>query len=442
MKSIKLSYDLQASGVSRQELDVLAQRLQPAVQKIKAAIGTGYETDYASVNLSADHQMIDDIQTLVAQKRQQINPTVLVVIGIGGSNLGTLAVHEALNSTLYNEFTTTTKIYFVDTVDTDYTSRVLQLVESILQQEQQVLVNVVTKSGTTTETIVNFHLFFALLKKYRPQKYADYVVVTSDHLSPLLSIAKQENMAMLAVPEKVGGRYSVLSPVGLFPLGMIGIDIGQLCAGALHMLDTCVQNGSDNNPAALSAAVVYAQYQKGCIIHDTFLFSRDMRAIGDWYRQLVGESLGKKNDRDGNIVQVGITPTTSIGTNDLHSVTQLYLGGPRDKFTTFVTIAKNKQELFVPKIKQFEKLVSSIQSRSVASIMDAIVQGVYRAYQKESRPFVSIILPEKSPFYIGQLLQMKMIEVMYLGHLLNINPFDQPQVELYKKETRTILAGS
>ncbi|MFC1845573.1 hypothetical protein ACFLX2_00420 [Candidatus Dependentiae bacterium] len=441
MKSITLTYCPTSSGVPLQEVEQLGQRLKPEIERTKEAQGQEYATDYASLHLSADQQMIEGVIKLIAQKRADLNPTMLVVVGIGGSSLGTIAVHEARNGLFYNQTSQKTKIYFVDTVDADYTRSVLALAQQEFEKGDSVLVNVVTKSGTTTETVVNAQLFLQLLQKHRPKDFRDRIVVTTDRDSKLWQYAQQEQLDALEIPKKVGGRYSVFSPVGLFPLGFVGIDIKELLRGAQRMVEEGIAQDVMKNPAALSAAVVYGQLKKGSTIHDTFIFSRQMRAVGDWYRQLVGESLGKRTDRDGKVVYAGITPTTSIGTNDLHSVAQLYLGGPRDKFATFVTVGSQDEKLAVPHFEQFDAMVPYVQGKTVASIMDAIAHGVRRAYRADDRPFISIALPQRSAFYLGQFLQMKMLEVIYLGFLMNVNPFDQPAVERYKKETRKILAS-
>jgi glucose-6-phosphate isomerase len=411
--------------ITHDEIIVAAQKLREEIERVARARTLLYETEYAAINLPYDAELIEHVK-IVAQKKQTLNPTVMVVIGIGGSNLGTMAVHEAVKGKLYNE-TANMKVYYADTVDADYISEIKQHVEFELTKGNNVLLNVISKSGTTTETVANFELFLDLLKKARPHDYQQYVVVTTDEGSALWNYAVDNAMTCFAIPNAVGGRYSVLSAVGLFPLCMLGIDIDALCEGARTVTDVCIAHDVEKNVAALSAIILYEQYKKGVTIHDTFLFSVSCEGIGKWYRQLTGESIGKAYDRDGKRVNVGITPTVSIGSVDLHSVAQLYLGGPYDKYTTFISFEKNDTDL-------------AISHRSFSNIMDAILKGTKIAYHADKRPFSSFILPEKSEFYIGQLLQIKMIEMMYLGYLLDVNPFDQPQVELYKKETRKILA--
>jgi glucose-6-phosphate isomerase len=266
-------------------------------------------------------------------------------------------------------------------------------------------------------------------------------VVTTDKDSKFWNFAQQKEFNVLEIPKKVGGRFSVFSSVGLFPLGMLGINIEQLINGAQLMKEKCLSHDLNHNPAALSASLIYQHKVNGKHIHDLFLFSTDLESIGKWYRQLMGESIGKEFNNKQNQVFEGITPTVSIGSIDLHSMAQLYLGGPYDKFTTFVRVKSRKEKITIPNNVDYSRLVTGIQGKSLHNIMDAILLGVQRAFQKGKRPFVEIVLPNKSEFYVGQLLQMKMMEMMYLGYLLDVNPFDQPNVESYKIETKKILGN-
>jgi glucose-6-phosphate isomerase len=440
MNSLVLAYDPRSSGVAESELALYERKLAPEIERLAHDRSTRYTTEYSSINVPHDTAMCEHIKQLIQRKKEELNIKVVVVIGIGGSSLGALAVHEALQGVLYNERQPAIKLFFVDSVDSDYVQGVIECIQHECSRGADVLVNVVTKSGTTTETIVNFQIFVALVRKYWPQEWRKRIVVTTDNDSPLYHYAQQERLDTLIVPQLVGGRYSVFSAVGLFPLGCVGIDIDELVAGAQGMVEECVSWSLKRNMAALSAALIHAQFQSGCVIHDTFIFSHDLYACGQWYRQLMGESLGKELDRSGVAVHTGITPTVSLGSNDLHSVTQLYLAGPRDKFTTFVKVAQDTISLSVPYDEQLNGIVHHVQGKTMTEIMDAVFRGVENAYRVVNRPFVTIELPHKSAFFVGQFLQMKMMEMMYLGFLLNVNPFDQPHVELYKKETRAILA--
>ncbi len=436
MNNIIFSYK-KSCGIEFSELHALAleknieaERLHLAdlVQKKKC-----YQTSYASLEVPFDEVLQQRVLEVVTQKKE-LKPTILVVVGIGGSSLGAKAIHQAIFGRLRIKKTSDVPVlYFAETVDADRMFAILSALEQELAVGNNVLINVVTKSGTTTETVANFQVILELLKKYRPCDYAELVVVTTDKDSPLWNFAQQEKFTCLEIPKMVGGRYSVFSPVGLFPLVMTGVDIEKLCAGARSMVTHCLHADMQNNPAMMSALIQYYHYQRGVSINDLFLFSVDLEAVGKWYRQLMAESIGKEFDKQGKQVLMGITPTISLGSIDLHSVAQLYLGGPRDKCTTFVTVEKNAHTITVP------DGVAGLAGRSFSDIMYALAEGTKEAYLKNNRPFVSVILPEKNEFYLGQFLQFKMIEMMYLGHVCNVNPFDQPNVELYKREAQRLL---
>ncbi|MBN1549360.1 hypothetical protein JW872_01730 [Candidatus Babeliales bacterium] len=437
MKTIRCSYRV-SSCLKEEDFSATARCLQQERDRIGSTYQQmRYDDDRASVVVIQDKRILRDVQRVIAEKKC-LEPRAMIVIGIGGSNLGTLAVHQALHGALYNERHPAMQVYFADTVDSDSLSCQIAIVQEILAVGDNVLLNVVTKSGATTETIACFELFLGVLKEYRPKNYHEYIVVTSDADSQLAQFAYQEQMTVLDIPEKIGGRYSVFTAVGLFPLGMLGVDLEELLAGARAGLQTCVQESLDDNPALASAVVKYLVSKHGVVISDFFTFSKDLAGIGLWYRQLMGESLGKTRD---NGTVVGMTPTVSIGSIDLHSVGQLYLGGPKDKITTFLAVAHNKTKLEVPTIPDLDRCVSNIQGVSVSFLMEAIISGVQTAYTKHHRPCMSLMLPEKTEYWIGYLMQMYMVEMMFLGVLFEVNPFDQPHVELYKKETRILLSG-
>ncbi len=484
LKRILFNY-LDSCLVQKQDIEKNLEILKSESLKISQVLNllnsdkkTNYDSEYASLNLPRDKELREAVNKLVEQKKL-LSPKVLVIIGIGGSNLGTQAVFQAIYGLYSNQYyrdTSALKVYFADTIEPSYTSSILKLVEQELISGNNIILNVISKSGTTTETVANFALFLDLLKKYKPENYKDYIVATTDKNSKLWDLAQKEKFSLLEIPKNVGGRYSVLSAVGLFPLKLIDIDTESLCQGAQDMLDICfnpdsVKNSVDNNPA-ISAAILFEHYKnhKNKInIHDSFIFLPNLFALGQWYRQLVGESLGKQLDLSGKEVFVGITPTVSVGSTDLHSVAQLYLGGPYDKFTSFISVGcfclnkvdfsparpecssmlckseKNVSrdqaglDINIPDLPELNKLVPEIQNKSVGDILGAIFTGTCNAYKNSGRPYVSIIFPEISEYYLGQFLQFKMLEVIYLAKLLNINPFDQPQVELYKVETRKLL---
>lgn len=411
--------------------------LSNTIENIELSIENQYESPYASLYCSFDKNLIKTVKNLVEIKKK-LQPTVLIVVGIGGSSLGTKAIQEAVLGRYYNASNPPLKIYFAQTVDADKTATIIDVMRSEFVKHNAVLITVVTKSGTTTETIANFQVLLHLLKTEYPETYHEHVVVITDEGSVLWKLSEQEKFSLLKIPKLVGGRYSVFSAVGLFPLAMIGINIEKLHEGAQKALSTCLQKNILKNPAALSALFQHIHYKNNYTISDMFLFSLDLEGVGQWYRQLMGESIGKEIDIHGKKIMAGITPTVSLGSIDLHSVAQLYLGGPHDKITTFVTVHKTKTDIVLPDNEP--SLLPYLSGKSFSTIMNAIIDGTKTAYLKHNRPFCSLELPEKNEYYVAQLMQMKMLEMMYLGHLMEVNPFDQPNVELYKTETHRILS--
>jgi glucose-6-phosphate isomerase len=215
------------------------------------------------------------------------------------------------------------------------------------------------------------------------------------------------------------------------------INIDQLQKGAKLAVSDCVSKDLNKNKAMISAISIYLHSQKGKNIHNTFLFNPELESLGKWYRQLMAESIGKRKNSKGKIVRAGITPIVSIGSTDLHSMAQLYFGGPNDKFTNIV-FAKQKNGVKISNL-EFGGLAEGIENKSFENIMRAIVGGVKAAYEKNKLPFIDIALNEISEKSLGYYLQFRMIEIMYLARLLQVNAFDQPNVEDYKKETRKLL---
>ena len=431
------SLDITNAGLDRKTLQSYAQRMTGEAKALEKATKTAYQDDRCSINLPVDKQILKQTKAL-AKKHQ--NADAIVVCGIGGSNLGTMAVQEAMLGKLHNQSGKRPAVFYADTVDTFALTDLLAILTRRLKKGKSVIINGVSKSGGTTETTANFEILVDLLKKH-DKNYADHVVVTTDEGSPFWKLANAKGFHHLAIPKKVGGRYSVFSAVGQYPLRVMGINVDELLKGAADMQQACLEPDIMKNPAMQHAALLHHHASHGKAIADLFLFATDLESIGKWYRQLMGESIGKEwNASHTKQVFAGITPTVSIGSTDLHSMAQLYLGGPKDKFTSFVTV-ESANGLRVPPDAAYETLVLHIQGVKLPSIMDAIFQGVSIAYQKGVRPSCHILLHGKTAYQIGALLQMHMIEMIHLGKLMDVNSFDQPNVEAYKIETKTILSG-
>ncbi len=399
-----------------------------------------FDSPESSLCLPDDSETLKTVQGMVkAFKRPELK--VVLVIGIGGSNLGTKAVYDACGGAFDSlEMERTPKLLFADTCDPALITKIGDMLKSLITKPEQLVINLISKSGGTTESIVNAEILIQLLQKKFPE-ILQRVVVTTDKESKLWNAALALGISVLEIPKKVGGRYSALSAVGLFPLALVNLDVKSLLKGATDMREICLEKNLKKNPAAISALVLHGEYEQGKTIHDTFMFTPSLESLGKWYRQLLGESIGKETDINGNVVHVGITPTVSVGSTDLHSVGQLYLGGPRHSVTTFVWAEKVVKDPIIPKKLLFGGLVDGIQGLRVSQVFQAIRQGTMAAYAKQDLPCMSIALADSSAYELGAFLQFKMMEVMYLGSLFNVNAFDQPNVEAYKTETRRILGS-
>ncbi|MBI4136656.1 hypothetical protein HY469_01185 [Candidatus Roizmanbacteria bacterium] len=424
---------LETSGITDQEIEKEGQRLVSYVDRLKSIIlQGGYDEPEASINLPADKTLVTASQTLA---RQMHTPhlTVIFVIGIGGSNLGTKAIYDALIGHFSAiETANFPRMIFLDTINPSYISQLKAYVTKQALEPEQYVINVITKSGSTTETVINLELLLTML----PEGISR-LVVTTDESSPLDQISQSKQLPTLHVPRQVGGRFSIFSPVGLFPLSLAGIHTKTLVEGAFEAREKSVSEEILRNPAAISAIILYLQAQKGHVVNDNFFFNAELESFGKWYRQLMGESIGKNG--------TGILPTVSIGSTDLHSMVQLYLGGPRNIYTTFYWTARNtyrtEPEPVVPDSPVFTGLVSDIQQKNASTVLSIILQGTQRAYRKNNLPFTDLYLDDISEFSLGKLMQFKMIEMMYLGQLWGINTFNQANVEDYKDETRRILSS-
>lgn len=393
-------------------------------------------SEYAFLQVPYLDDYIENIYNLY-KKKKLVKPKLFVVIGIGGSNLGAEAVQEAILGNFFNEISDF-KIYYADTVDVDSISDILKIVEAHLILGSEIILNVISKSGKTTETIANFQIFLALLQKYK-KNYKDFVVVTTDKGSGLYNYAMDNQFDILEIPKLVGGRYSVFTAVGIFPLMFLSIDIKQLLGGAKKATEDFFESESDKNTPILRAALLALIYNKNIIIHDLFVFSKNLQMYSYWYRQLMAESIGKEFDKYGNKVEISFTPTVSVGSADLHSVAQLYLADKIERFTTFITVKNSDKNIIIPENSELDKIVSDISGIKIDELMHIICQGVQRAYKKKGRPFCTLELERLNEFDLGYLMQSNMIEIVLLAHLLNIDPFNQPNVELYKSEVRDML---
>jgi len=430
----------QTAGVTKNQEQTTVTRLKPYISQLRGvAQKNNYEDLESSINCCVDTQVVNEVKSLV-QKKVSKQLAYIIVIGIGGSNLGTKAIYDAIKGYTDNVSTDTRpQLIFIDTISKKLLSNTIKFLLEKKVTSQQLLICSISKSGNTTETVANTEIIINLLGQHISDIASRLVVITNKD-SDFWNAAVKRNIDVLAIPELVGGRYSIFSTVGLFPLAAAGFNIDELLIGAQEMRELCISKTITKNVAALSATILYHQYKKGKIIHDSFVFESELESLGKWYRQLMGESIGKEKNKQGKVVNIGFTPTVSVGSTDLHSVGQLYLGGPKDKVTTFIYSNNSIQkDVVVPKKRLFDELIPMINQKSSHQIMSAILQGVKIAYKKKRLPYMEISFSCISEKNLGAYMQYKMIEMMYLGFLFNVHTFDQPNVESYKIETKKFL---
>jgi glucose-6-phosphate isomerase len=415
-----------------------ARALTPYLERLhNISVTGGYTEAESSMNLPFDDELLRRVQAVTNQVTTA-SLRYIFVVGIGGSNLGTKAVYDALYG--YRDFNHEgrPRIIFVDTVNAVYLRYYTEVLIPTLHSADEYLFVTISKSGGTTETLANTEILLLALRAQCGDTSARTVIIT-DEGSAFAESISSTGVTILTMPKIVGGRYSVFSAVSLLPLAVLGVDIKSLRAGAQVMREQCLSTDVTSNPAALTAAKLYSNYHNHKRIHDTFVFNSELESLGKWYRQLLGESIGKEKNKNGEVVHTGITPTVSIGSTDLHSVAQLYLGGPNIVTTTFVYCPHTTKPLSVPTSRAFPEVVTMINGQDTEAIMSAIYEGTKIAYTRRQRSFIEVSLDAINPSELGAFMQYQMLTVMYLGYLLKVNPFDQPSVEEYKQETKRLL---
>ncbi len=374
-----------------------------------------------------------------AAENIRANYEAFVVLGIGGSALGPIAVQQALSHLHYNELPKEKRggprLYVVDNVDPERIAALLDVIDL-----EKTAFNVITKSGGTSETMAQLLLFTSLLKEKLGGNWRAHVVATTDeHQGNLIKIAREEGLETFYVPEGVGGRFSELSPVGLLAAAVCGIDIRGLLVGAAYMDGLCSFADYRKNPALMSAALEVLAMKKGCNISVLMPYADSLKSMADWYAQLWAESLGKRSDRDGTLVHCGQTPVKALGATDQHSQVQLYTEGPFDKVVTFLGVARYRSEVMIP--HSFDDIpdVAFLSGRTFNELIESERLATEYALTKSGHMNKTVLLPEVNAFTIGQLLCLFEMQTAFAGELLNINAFDQPGVEEGKRATYALL---
>ena len=408
--------------------ETLAPLLRSAHKRLQDGSGLGGEFT-GWVHLPRDYDKEEFARIKAAAARIQKNSQALVVIGIGGSYLGARGVIDCLCSPNYNlKKKSTPNVYFVGNgLSADAMQEVLDLLEGV-----DFSVNVISKSGTTTEPAVAFRFFRdALEKKYGKAGAKGRIYATTDKArGALKSLANEEDWESFVVPDGVGGRYSVLTAVGLLPIAVAGIDIEELMGGAAKMMKAC-ETGSFENPAWTYAALRDALYQKGWSIEVLACYDPAFRFMLEWWKQLYGESEGK----DGK----GLFPASVEFTADLHSMGQYIQAGRRIMFETVVRLGASEHQLLVPRDEVNGDGLNFLAGESMDYIRDKAMEGTLLAHTEGGVPNVIVETDGKSADSLGQLIYFFEYACGLSGYLLEVNPFDQPGVEAYKKNMFALL---
>ena len=427
------------NGITPQQLDELAKQTSPLIPKIKAEI-TSDKVRYGL--LPGNQQIAKSVKKLVKQFKPKCEN--LVVLGIGGSALGNIALQSALNPYTYNLDNNKRKgprLFVFDNVDPAQLGSFLDFVSPRLGKT---VFNVISKSGQTAETASQFMIVQKLLEaKFGKARLKDHVVATTDQLKGTLrKIATDAGLQTLEVPEGVGGRFSVLSAVGLFSAAMCGINIDQLLAGARDMHSRVINPDFFKNPAAVNAAVQYHYYNHGKRISVMMPYSFALYNFADWYRQLWAESLGKKFALDGREVFIGPTPVKALGATDQHSQVQLYREGPNDKVFTFLEVQRHGKKIKIPAPPKSAPELDYLAGKDMGELLNAEKQATEYALMVNQRPCLTVLFPKIDANTIGQFILLFEATTSFAGALFGIDTYDQPAVELGKQATFALMGKS
>lgn len=420
-------------GILPEEIDSLKKKTSGVLKKIGSGRARG-ELPF----LDLPYQ---DIRKIIGPSEEICDSfDDLVVLGIGGSALGAIALLNSLThpyrGLLPKGMRRRPRVFIYDNVDPDQFKGLLDILDIT-----KTAFNVVTKSGGTAETLASFLIVRERLKKAVGPGWQSHIIATTDpEKGDLRKIALEEGYRTLDIPPGVGGRFSVFTPVGLFPAAVVGIDIEEILSGSESMDKRCSQKTIEENPAAMGSILHYiADTKKKKHISVMMPYSNALEKVADWFCQLWAESLGKKLDLDGKVVHTGQTPVKAVGATDQHSQLQLYIEGPNDKTIIFLRVERFLEEMEIP--KAFENLegISYLGGHSLSELINAEQKATEMALTKVQRPNMRIIIPEVNPHTVGQLLYLLEVQTAIAGGLYNINPFDQPGVEEGKRLTYEIL---
>ena len=419
-----------SDGIKMPEIEAIADKIEAAK---KAMAEKRHKMEWRDLPHNQD-DIVAEINEYATHVRQNFD--TLVVFGIGGSALGPIAVQQAIHSPFYNVCKSQRgglpRLFVADNIDPRTISQLLTTVEL-----KNTLFSVVSKSGSTSETMAQFMIIKDILERELGKEAArKHLVCTTDRVNGnLIKITQAEGYKTFYIPGGVGGRFSQLCPVGLLPAAICGVDIKQMLAGAALMDEMCQNEDIWQNPAYIYAILHYIAMERGKNISVMMPYADSLKFIADWYAQLWAESLGKAHDNDGNVVNVGQTPVRALGVTDQHSQVQLYVEGPYDKIVVLVGVEDFGTDVDIPKSFEDIPSVGFLGGHSLKKLLKAEQAATEYALQKYGRMNMTITLPTANEHTLGQLLYMFEVATAFAGELLGIDAFDQPGVEEGKNAT-------
>lgn len=424
-----------AEGVAPSELNALAPELERVHRELTKKSEGGLDAEFACLNLHTGMSAwLAQIETMAEQIRRFED---VAVIGIGGSSLGAKAVHQTL--TAVTPDASAPALHFLENTDPYHLQALMHN-----RKAEKVAVICISKSGGTIETVVQYLILREWLEKNlgRGGARRQQWIVTDPAQGWLRELAGREDIASLPVPPRVGGRYSVMTAVGLLPLAAAGIDIRELLAGAAANAARCTSGKPDANPALEIAALFYLlDTGRNKRLSIMMPYADPLQLFGDWYRQLWAESLGKRIEGRSGKPTAGTLPVTALGSVDQHSQLQMYLESPLDKFFTFMAVDAWEHDLPIPVAEDSRNSFPYLAGKRLSDIIEAEFQATRQVITEAGHPNMTLHLPTLNAHVLGQLIDLYQRITVYTGLLYGINPLDQPAVEKGKKLAIQLLRG-
>lgn len=429
---VSFDYSKASAFVRNEEVELMKKHVLDAKELLVSKEGAG--NDFLGwIDLPVDYDKEEFDRIKKAARKIQEDSDVLLVIGIGGSYLGARAAIEFLRHSFYNmvskEIRKTPEIYFVgNSISSTYLKHLVDVMG-----ERDFSINMISKSGTTTEPAIAFRVFKEMAeKKYGKEEAAKRIYATTDKArGSLKGLATEEGYESFVVPDDVGGRFSVLTAVGLLPIAVSGADIDKLMEGAASGRKYALEAEFEDNDALKYAALRNILLRKGKGIEILANYEPSVHFVSEWWKQLYGESEGKD--------QKGIFPASVDLTTDLHSMGQFIQDGSRNLFETVLNIETSREEIIIGEEKVDLDGLNYLAGKSVDFVNKSAMNGTILAHTDGQVPNLMIQIPEANEFYLGQLFYFFEFACGVSGYLLGVNPFNQPGVESYKKNMFALL---